>query len=71
MKFLAKVMKKNVTAFQGMAWSLIAHKNTIKNCSTALQAVSFRSLSLCVLYSLFHKGKDTSAVPGASVQHLA
>ena len=28
-----------------MAWSLIFHKNTIRNCSTALQAFSFRSLS--------------------------
>ena len=38
-------------AFQRMAWSLIFHKNPIKNCSTALQAFSFRSLSL---YPLFH-----------------
>ena len=36
--------------FQSMVWSLIVDKNTIKNCSTALQAFSFRSLSL---YSLF------------------
>ena len=27
-------------------------------------------LSLCTLYFLFHKGKDTSAIPQPSVQHL-
>ena len=44
--------KEKCTAFQGMAWSLIVHKNTIKNCSTALQASSFRSLSLYPLFPL-------------------
>ena len=33
-------------AFQSMAWSFIVHKNTIKNCSTALKAFSFWYLSL-------------------------
>ena len=33
-----------------MALSLIVYRNTIKNCSTVLQAFSFRSLSL---YHLF------------------
>ena len=28
------------------------------------------SLSLCILYSLFHEGKDTSAIPQLSVHHL-
>ena len=38
--------EEKCAAFQSIAWSLIVHKNTIKNCSTALQAFSFRSLSL-------------------------
>ena len=37
-------------AFQRMAWSLIVHKNLIKNCSTALQAFPFQSLSLYILF---------------------
>ena len=49
-------------AFQNMTWSLIIHKNTIKNCSTVLQAFSLRSLSLCVLYFPFHKDKGISAI---------
>ena len=48
------------------SWSLIVHKNTVKNCSTALQAISFWSLSL----HPFYKGKGTSAIPQPSVQHL-
>ena len=28
------------------------------------------SLSLCILYFLFHKSKDTSAIPQPSIQHL-
>ena len=43
--------EEKCTAFQSMAWSLVVHKNTIKNCSPALQAFSFWSLSL--LYPLF------------------
>ena len=27
-------------------------------------------LSFCILYFIFHKGKDTSAIPQPSVQHL-
>ena len=42
--------EKKCTAFQRMAWSLIVNRNTIKNCSTALQAFSFRSLSLYPLF---------------------
>ena len=37
-------------AFQSMVWFLIVHKNTIKIGSTALQAFSFRSLSLYPLF---------------------
>ena len=62
--------EEKCTAFQRMAWSLILNKNPIKNCSTILQAFSFRSLSLCILYFFFHKDKVTSSVPQPSVQHL-
>ena len=44
--------KEKCTAFQSIAWSLIVHKNNIKNYSTALQAFSFWSLSLYVLFPL-------------------
>ena len=44
--------EENCTAFQSMAWFLIVHKNTIKNCSTALQAFSFQSISLYPLFPL-------------------
>ena len=42
--------EEKCTAFQSLAWSLIAHKNTFKNCSTALHVFSFRSLSLYLLF---------------------
>ena len=42
--------EEKCTAFQTMAWLLILHKNPIKNCSTALSAFSFRSLSLYLLF---------------------
>ena len=57
--------EEKCTAFQRMDWSLIIHKNPIKNSSTALQAFSFRSLSLYPLFPL-----KTSAIPQPSVQHL-
>ena len=44
--------KGKCPAFQSMAWSLIVDENTIKNCSTALQAFSFRFLSLYLLFPL-------------------
>ena len=62
--------EEKCTVFQSIAWSFIVHENTIKNCPTALQAFLFRSLSFCILYFLFRKRKDTSAIPQASVQHL-
>ena len=43
--------EEKCTAFQSMAWSLKVHKNTTQNCSTALQAFSFRSL---FVYNCFH-----------------
>ena len=49
---------KICTTFQSMVWSVVAHKNTIKNCSTSLQAFPFRSLSLYPLpeaVNYYHK----------------
>ena len=43
--------EEKCTVFQSMAWSLIAHKNAIKNCSSTLQAFFFRSVSLCITSS--------------------
>ena len=48
--------EEKCTAFQSMAWSLIVHKNTIKNCSTALQAFFFRSLFVSFI-SFFIKAR--------------
>ena len=42
--------EEKCTVLQSIAWSLIVHKNTIKTCSTALQAYSFRFLSLYTLF---------------------
>ena len=54
-----------------MAWSLIVHKNTIKNCSTVLQVFSSQPpFTTCIFCSLFHGGKDISAIPQPSVHHL-
>ena len=47
-----EINEEKCLAFQCMAWSLIAHKNTIRNCSTALQAFSSRSISLYPLFPL-------------------
>ena len=69
-EIFSKSNEEKRTAFQSMTSSLILYKNTIKNCSTILQAFSFRSLSLCALYFLFHKGKDNSGIPQPSVQYL-
>ena len=61
-----KSNEEKCTAFQSMAWSFIVHKNTIK---TALQAFFLRSLP-SIIYFLFHKGNDISAINQPSVQHL-
>ena len=70
MNFLAKVMKKNELPFKVCLGPLLFIKNTIKNCPTALETYFPSGLSLCIFYFLFHKGKDTSAIPQLSVQHL-
>ena len=46
----SKGSEEKSTAIPSMAWSLIVHKNTIKNCSTVLQAFFSRSLSLYPLF---------------------
>ena len=61
--------EEKCTAFQRMVCSLIVHKNTIKT-GQLLSKYLPSGLSLCILCFLFHKGKDTSAVPQPSVQHL-
>ena len=58
--------KEKCTAFQSTAWSLIIHKKTAQ----LLSKHFLSGLSLCILYFLFHTGKDTSAIPQPSVQHL-
>ena len=45
--------EEKCTAFQSMAWSLIVHKNAIKNCSTALQPSIFLPVSLFVSFISF------------------
>ena len=42
--------EEKCTGFQSLAWSLTVHESTFKNCSTALQVFSFRSLSLHPLF---------------------
>ena len=50
-ELFSEINKEKCMAFQSMAWSLDVDKNTVKNCSTALQAFSLRS-SLCIPYFL-------------------
>ena len=65
MNIFAKLMKKKVRPFK----VLIVHKNTIK--TAQLLSKHFPSgLSLCIIYFLFHKGKDISAIPQPSVHYL-
>ena len=52
-KRFSKSDEEKCTAFQSMAWALIVHKNTIKNCSTCSLPYSFRSLSLFVSFISF------------------
>ena len=53
--------------FQSIGWSLV-HKNTIKICSPSIFLLV--SLSLSILYFLFHKDKDTFGILPLSVEHL-
>ena len=54
--------------FSEMAWSLVVPKKTIKNCTTALQTFSFRSLSL---YPLFPFSKRQGYFCISSAKHSA
>ena len=62
--------EEKCTAFQRMAWFIVVHKKLLK--TAQLLSEHFPSgFSLFVsLISFIHKGKDTSAVPRPSVQHL-
>ena len=60
-ELLAKVMKKNVRSFKeqlGHLFFILLSKHFLSG------------FSVCILYFLFHKGKDTSAVPQPSGQYL-
>ena len=65
-----EINEEKCLAFQCMAWSLIAHKILLE--TAELLSKHFPAgLSLCILYFLFHKGKDTFAISQPSVQYLA
>ena len=69
MNFLGKVMKKNVRPFKVWLSTLLFTKKLLK--TARLLSKDFPSgLSLCIIYFLFHKGKDTSAISQPSIQHL-
>ena len=66
---LAKLIKKNVQAFKIWLDPLLFIKILLK--TAQLLSKSFPSgLSLCIIYFLFHKGRDTSVIPQPSVEHL-
>ena len=69
MDFLAKVMTKNVRPFKAWLGFLLFIKILLKT-AQLLPEYFPSGLSLCILYFLFHKSKDTSAIPQPSVQHL-
>ena len=69
MNFSAKVMNKNVWPFRVWLGPLSLIKIQLKTAQLLSKHCS-SDLSFCILYVLFHKGKDTSAVPQPSVQHL-
>ena len=69
MNFLAKVMKKNVRPFKVWLGPLLFIKVLLRT-AQLFSKHFYSSLSLCILYFLFHKSKDTSAIPQPNVQHL-
>ena len=69
MNFLAKVLKKNLRPFKEWFGPLLFIKMLLKT-GQLLSRYLTSGLFFCVLYFLFHKGKDTSAVPQPSVQYL-
>ena len=62
-ELFSKSNEEKCTALQSMAWSLIVHKNTMKNCSPSI----FLPVSPFVSFISFHKNKDISAIPQSSV----
>ena len=73
MNFLAIVVKKNVWPFQewlGPSFFIKIQLQTAHILSKHFPSGLSLSLSLCILYFLFHKGKDNSEVPQPSIQHL-
>ena len=70
MNFLVKVMKKNVVQpFKVWLGPLLFIKMLLET-PQLLPKYFSSGLSLCILYFLFHKSNDTSAIPQPSVQHL-
>ena len=50
-KLFSEINEEKCTVSQSMAWSLIVHINTDRNCSTALQAFPFGlSLFECTIW---------------------
>ena len=68
MNCLVKVMKKNGRPLKVWLGSLLFIKILLK--TAQLLSKHFPSVSLCILYFLFDKGTDTSAIPLPSDQHL-
>ena len=56
-EFFSEINEEKCAAFQSMAWSLIVHKNTIKNCTTALQAFSLPVYLFASFSSFFIKAR--------------
>ena len=68
-ELFSKSKKENVRPFKVWLGPLLFIKILSK--TAQLLSKHFSSgLSLCILYFLFHKGKDTYAIPQPSVQHL-
>ena len=69
MDFLAELMKKNVQLFKAWLSPLLFTKLLLEN-AQLLSKRFLSALPLCILYFLFDKDKDTSAIPQPSVQYL-
>ena len=60
-KLFSESCEEKCTVFQSMARSLIVHKILLKSAQEHFPP----GFLLCILYLLFNKGKDTSAIPSA------
>ena len=66
--FLAKAKKKNVRPLEVWLGPLLFIEMLLKTAPLISKYFpSGLSLSLCILYFLFHKDKDTSEIPQSSV----